>query len=95
MIRFENITLSYDKVNNVIDNLNLDINDNEFLVIVGPSGCGKTSLVRMLSGLTKQSSGNIYINDAIIDDLEPYQRGISYMQQDAKPYPFMNVYESK
>ena len=94
MIKFQNITLSYDSNENIIDNLNLEINDNEFLVIVGPSGCGKTSLVKMLAGLIKPTSGSIYINDKVINDIEPYNRGISYMQQNSKVYPHMNVYNN-
>ena len=94
MIKFQNITLSYDNKENIIDNLNLEINDNEFLVIVGPSGCGKTSLVKMLAGLIKPTSGSIYINDKVINDIEPYNRGISYMQQNSKVYPHMNVYNN-
>lgn len=94
MIKFQNITLSYDNKEDIIDNLNLEINDNEFLVIVGPSGCGKTSLVKMLAGLIKPTSGSIYINDKVINDVEPYNRGISYMQQNSKVYPHMNVYNN-
>lgn len=94
MIRFENICLSYDNKENIIDNLNLTINDNEFLVIVGPSGCGKTSLVKMLAGLVKPTSGSIYINDKDITNVEPYNRGISYMQQNSKPYPHMTVFDN-
>ncbi|MCR5462757.1 MAG: ABC transporter ATP-binding protein [bacterium] len=94
MIKFQNLTLSYDNKENIIDNLNLEINDNEFLVIVGPSGCGKTSLVKMLAGLIKPTSGSIYINDKVINDVEPYNRGISYMQQNSKVYPHMNVYNN-
>ena len=94
MIKFQNVTLSYDSKENIIDNLNLEINDNEFLVIVGPSGCGKTSLVKMLAGLIKPTSGSIYINDKVINDIEPYNRGISYMQQNSKVYPHMNVYNN-
>lgn len=94
MIKFENISLSYDNKESVIENLNLTINDNEFLVIVGPSGCGKTSLVKMLAGLLKPTSGSIYIDDKLVNDVEPYNRGISYMQQNSKPYPHMNVYKN-
>ena len=94
MIRFENICLSYDNKENIIDNLDLTINDNEFLVIVGPSGCGKTSLVKMLAGLIKPTSGSIYINEKDITNVEPYNRGIRYMQQNSKPYPHMNVFDN-
>jgi len=94
MIRFEDVSLSYDKKEYVIENLNLTINDNELLVIVGPSGCGKTSLVTLLSGLIKPTSGNIYIDDKNVNDVEPYNRGISYMQQRSKPYPHMSVFDN-
>lgn len=94
MIRFDDVSLSYDKTINVIDNLNLTINDNEFLVIVGPSGCGKTSLVKMLAGLIKPTSGSIYIDDVLVNNIEPYNRGISYMQQNSKVFPNMNVYKN-
>lgn len=94
MIRFENISLAYDKDDYVMENLNLTINDNEFLVIIGPSGCGKTSLVKMLSGLTKPTSGSIYINDSLVNDVEPYNRGISYMQQNSKCFPHLNVFKN-
>ena len=94
MIRFDNINLNYDNKTNVIENLNLTINDNEFLVIIGPSGCGKSSLVKMLAGLTKPTSGNIYINDKLVNDVEPFNRGISFMQQNAKPYPHLSVFDN-
>lgn len=94
MIRFEDVSLSYDKKEYVIENLNLTINDNELLVIVGPSGCGKTSLVTLLSGLIKPTSGNIYIDDKNVNNVEPYNRGISYMQQNSKPYPHMSVFDN-
>ena len=94
MIRFENVNLEYEKNNLVIENLNLTINDNEFVVIIGPSGCGKTSLVKMLSGLTKPTSGNIYINDKLVNDIPSYDRGISFMQQNSKPYPHLSVFKN-
>ena len=93
MIRFENISLKYNN-NYVIENLNLTIDDNDFLVIVGPSGCGKTSLVKMLAGLIKPTSGNIYINDLLVNDIEPYKRDIAFMQQNSKSYPHMNVFDN-
>ena len=94
MIRFEDVSLSYDNKEYIIEDLNLTVNDNEFLVIIGPSGCGKTSLVKMLSGLLKPTKGSIYIDDKIVNELEPYKRGISYMQQNAKPYPHMSVFDN-
>lgn len=94
MIKFENVSLAYKNNEYVMKDFNLVINDNEFLVIIGPSGCGKSSLVKMLSGLIKPTSGSIYINDKLVNDIEPYNRGISYMQQNAKPYPHLNVFKN-
>ena len=94
MIRFENVNLSYDNKMNVIENLNLTINDNEFLVIIGPSGCGKSSLVKMLAGLIKPTSGSIFIDEKKVNDVEPYNRGISFMQQNSKPYPHLSVFDN-
>ena len=94
MIKFENVSLTYKNNEYVMKDFNLVINDNEFLVIIGPSGCGKTSFVKMLSGLIKPTSGSIYINDKLVNDIEPYNRGISYMQQNAKPYPHLNVFKN-
>ena len=94
MIRFENVSLAYNMNQYVIENLNLTVNDNEFLVIIGPSGCGKTSLVKMLAGLNKVSSGNIYIDEKLVNDVPSYNRGISYMQQNSKCFPHLNVFKN-
>ena len=94
MIKFVDVNLEYEKNHKAIDNLNLNVNDNEFLVIIGPSGCGKSSMVKMLAGLIKQTSGNIYIDDKLIDNIPSYNRGISFMQQNAKLYPHLSVFKN-
>lgn len=94
MIKFIDVSKSYDNKEYVIKNFNMTVNDNEFIVVVGSSGCGKTTLVRMLAGLEKITSGSIYINDTLINDVEPSKRGISFMQQNSKLFPHLNIYDN-
>ena len=67
---------------------------NEFLVILGPSGCGKTTILRLVSGLEKPSSGEIFINGKNVSDIEPRDRGVAFVFQDYSLYPNMNVYDN-
>ena len=60
-----------------VKNINLEIKDGEFMVLVGPSGCGKSTTLRMVAGLEKISSGTISIGGKVVNDLEPKDRGIS------------------
>ena len=77
----------------VVD-LNLEIRDREFLVLVGPSGCGKTTCLRMLAGLEMPSYGRIWIGQNDVTDLAPGQRDVSMVFQNYALYPNMNVYEN-
>ena len=77
-----------------VDNFNLTIKDKEFLVLLGPSGCGKTTTMRMIAGLEEISSGEIKIDDIIVNNLEPKDRDISMVFQSYGLYPNMNVYEN-
>jgi multiple sugar transport system ATP-binding protein len=74
--------------------VNLSILDGEFAVLVGPSGCGKTTTLRMLAGLEKQTSGDIYIGDRLVNKLHPKERDIAMVFQDYALYPHMSVYEN-
>jgi len=65
----------------VIHNLNAQINDGEFVVIVGPSGCGKSTLLRMVAGLEEITGGQISIGNRIVNDLEPAERDIAMVFQ--------------
>ena len=67
-LKFKNVIKRYGKTE-VIHDIDLDINDKEFLVLVGPSGCGKSTLLRMVAGLEEISGGTISINDKIINDI--------------------------
>ncbi|SDX13845.1 ABC transporter ATP-binding protein [Roseicitreum antarcticum] len=75
----------------VIDGLNLDIHDGEFLVLVGPSGCGKSTLLRMIAGLEEISDGTIFIDDKIVNDLPASKRDLSMVFQSYALYPHMSV----
>ncbi|WP_026480534.1 ABC transporter ATP-binding protein [Ahrensia sp. 13_GOM-1096m] len=92
-IRIENLTKSFGKVE-VIKDVSLTVEEQEFCVFVGPSGCGKSTLLRLIAGLEETSSGQIYIGGRDVTDLEPYDRQLSMVFQSYALYPHMNVREN-
>ncbi|MGA2323156.1 MAG: sn-glycerol-3-phosphate ABC transporter ATP-binding protein UgpC [Sedimentisphaerales bacterium] len=78
----------------VVDDLNIEIKDKEFAVLVGPSGCGKTTTLRMIAGLEEASSGHIYIGDKLVNDVQPKDRDIAMVFQNYALYPHMDVYNN-
>lgn len=77
-----------------VDNVNLDIPDGEFLVLVGPSGCGKSTTLRMVAGLEKPTDGEIYIGEKKVTNLEPKDRDIAMVFQNYALYPHKNVFDN-
>jgi len=77
-----------------VNDLNLDIADKEFLVLVGPSGCGKTTALRCLAGLEDISEGKIMIGDQVVNDVAPKDRDIAMVFQSYALYPHMSVYDN-
>ena len=77
-----------------VDDLNLEIFDKEFLVLLGPSGCGKTTTMRMIAGLEQETSGEVFIGKAKVNELEPKDRDVAMVFQSYGLYPNMNVYEN-
>ncbi len=77
-----------------VNDLNLDIADKEFLVLVGPSGCGKTTALRCLAGLEDISDGKIMIGDRVVNDVAPKDRDIAMVFQSYALYPHMSVYDN-
>jgi multiple sugar transport system ATP-binding protein len=77
-----------------VDAFDLEIQDQEFLVLLGPSGCGKTTTMRMIAGLEKITEGTIRIDGKVVNDLEPKDRDIAMVFQSYGLYPHMNVYEN-
>src|SRR4026207_430559 len=78
----------------VIKDLNLEIKDEEFMVLVGPSGCGKSTALRMIAGLEEISGGEISIGDRVVNDLPPKDRDIAMVFQSYALYPHMTVREN-
>ena len=83
----------YDEVHAVID-VNLDIRDQEFVVLVGPSGCGKTTTLRMVAGLESITGGHISIDEKVVNELPPMDRDIAMVFQNYALYPHMSVYDN-
>ncbi|AKG36238.1 ABC transporter ATP-binding protein [Paenibacillus durus] len=94
-ILFNHVYKRYGKYKEVVVNdFNLAVNDQEFLVFVGPSGCGKSTTLRMLAGLEDISEGEIYIGDKLVNHEPPKNRNISMVFQNYALYPNLTVYEN-
>ena len=78
----------------VVQGINLNIDNNEFVALVGPSGCGKSTTLRMIAGLESISEGEVYIDGEVVNELSPKDRDIAMVFQDYALYPHMNVYEN-
>jgi multiple sugar transport system ATP-binding protein len=89
-VTFENVTKRYGDVV-AVDDLNLDIRDAEFMVLVGPSGCGKTTSLRMVAGLEEITDGTLRIGDRVINDVPPKDRDIAMVFQSYALYPHMSI----
>lgn len=92
-IIFKNVCKSFGETK-VIENLNLEIKDGEFTVLVGASGCGKTTLLRMIAGIGPATSGELYIDGQDVSDIPPGKRGIAMVFQNYAIYPTMTVREN-
>ncbi|MEG1731843.1 MAG: sn-glycerol-3-phosphate ABC transporter ATP-binding protein UgpC, partial [Longicatena sp.] len=84
----------YDNKVQAVFDFNLEIEDKEFIVFVGPSGCGKSTTLRMIAGLEDISSGELYINDKLMNDIAPKDRDIAMVFQSYALYPHMSVYDN-
>ena len=92
-IKLINLSKNFGSVK-AVDNLNLEIQKGIFLSVVGPSGCGKTTTLRMIAGFTRPDSGQIYINNEIVNDIPPRKRNIGIVFQNYALFPNLNVYEN-
>jgi multiple sugar transport system ATP-binding protein len=93
-VRFQNVTKVFGKDVRAVDDLNLDIRDGEFMVLVGPSGCGKTTALRMIAGLEEATSGDLIIGETRVNDVPPKDRDIAMVFQNYALYPHMTVYDN-
>ena len=92
-VTFEHVNKKYGDVLAVND-LNLEIGDGEFMVLVGPSGCGKTTSLRMIAGLEEITEGTLRIGDRVVNDVAPKDRDIAMVFQSYALYPHMTVREN-
>jgi len=93
-VLLENISKVYDGNVVAAKDVNLDIADKEFMVIVGPSGCGKTTTLRMIAGLEEITEGKISIGDTVVNDVPPKNRDIAMVFQNYALYPHMTVFQN-
>lgn len=93
-VTIKNVRKFYTLNNLIIKDVNLEIKDREFVVIVGPSGCGKSTLLRTIAGLETINAGEIYIDNVLVNHLEPKERNIAMVFQSYALYPHMNVFKN-
>jgi multiple sugar transport system ATP-binding protein len=92
-VTLKNVVKQFKSVT-AVENLSIEIQDREFAVLVGPSGCGKTTALRMVAGLEPVTSGEIYIGERLVNDVDPKDRDIAMVFQNYALYPHMNVREN-
>ena len=93
-VRLEHITKSFgsgEEAVNAVDDVTIDIEDHDFMILLGPSGCGKSTLLRMVAGLETPTSGDIYIGDVRVNDIEPKMRDVAMVFQSYALYPHKTV----
>ncbi len=92
-VELEHITKQYEDVTAVSD-MNMRIQDGEFVSLVGPSGCGKSTTMEMVAGLTMPTEGDVSINGTNVTNLPPKDRGIAMVFQNIALFPHMDVYDN-
>ncbi len=93
LIRLQNLCMAYDG-ETILNNINLHINDKEFLTLLGPSGCGKTTTLRIIGGFTTPVSGDVLFDGVRINDVPPHKRQINTVFQKYALFPHLDVYEN-
>ncbi|MDR0249496.1 MAG: ABC transporter ATP-binding protein [Oscillospiraceae bacterium] len=93
LIRLAELSMAYDG-ETVLDNINLNIKDREFLTLLGPSGCGKTTTLRIIGGFEAPTAGDVYFDGVRINNLPPYKRRVNTVFQKYALFPHLNVYEN-
>ena len=94
IVELRNLTKIYEGGVKAVDNANITINDKELLVLVGPSGCGKSTTLRCIAGLEEITSGELYIDGKLMNDIAPKDRDIAMVFQNYALYPHMTVYDN-
>ncbi|CAI9395726.1 MULTISPECIES: ABC transporter ATP-binding protein [Bacillaceae] len=94
IIRFENVTKSYDQDTTVLKNVSFEIERGKFYTLLGPSGCGKTTVLRLIAGFMEPTDGNIYFNGKQINKIPANKRQVNTVFQDYALFPHLNVFEN-
>lgn len=92
-VRLEKVSKIFGETR-AVDNVDLQVNHGEFMVLLGPSGCGKTTTLRLIAGLEKPSSGLIFFDGEVVNELEPKDRRVAMVFQDYALYPHMKVFDN-
>ena len=92
-VKLDNVTKRYGNTL-AVDGVDLEIKDKEFFVLLGPSGCGKSTTLNMIAGLETVSSGNIYFDDQLVNDVPPEKRDVAMVFQSFALYPTMTVFQN-
>ena len=93
-IRLENLVKQFGPSVTAVAGVTLDIEDGEFMIFVGPSGCGKTTTLNMIAGLEEPTRGRVIIDEVVVNDLEPGERGLGMVFQNLALFPHMTVFEN-
>lgn len=94
IIRFENVTKSYDDGTVVLKNINFELEKGKFYTLLGPSGCGKTTILRIIAGFTEPTSGDVFFHDKKINTVPANERQVNTVFQDYALFPHLNVFEN-
>ncbi|MCM3386596.1 ABC transporter ATP-binding protein [Ureibacillus chungkukjangi] len=94
IIRFDNVSKSYDDGTVVLKNINFELERGKFYTLLGPSGCGKTTILRIIAGFTNPTEGGIYFNDKKINQIPANERQVNTVFQDYALFPHLNVFEN-
>lgn len=94
IIRFENVSKSYDDGTVVLKNINLELEKGKFYTLLGPSGCGKTTILRIIAGFTEPTTGNVFFHDKRINSVPANERQVNTVFQDYALFPHLNVFEN-
>ncbi len=93
LVQLKNVSVSYDD-ELIIENMDLEIRDKEFITLLGPSGCGKTTTLRLIGGFLQPDKGDIFFDGKRINDIPPYKRSVNTIFQKYALFPHLNVYEN-
>lgn len=94
IIRFENVTKSYNDGTTVLKNINFELERGKFYTLLGPSGCGKTTILRIIAGFTDATTGDVYFNGKRINNVPANERQVNTVFQDYALFPHLNVFEN-